>query len=375
MTWSKSSTNRLALLLIGAALAGGGCASHTRPAPPPPIHGYVRLDVLTRLHPGWSGVSRYDAALGRLEAAARSLPPPDRPDQKIATLSALSPVTEGVGKALPTGDMNATAIRLRTVQQSLMDGLRSRREMARADQIHSREAVWRRQARQQFPTLVETAASEPDLELQLLQANVEALTRTLDGWKQSLPPAPKREALRVKVEADRARLQALIAERLAARDAIQAQQKAEALRRRQARLAYVQAQEDTLAARLRADDERILADQQARLARQRTALLAALARPSSVSVPFVGDAGVKTLPQGRGAAQAALSQASLTEAETRLSAQRARWVRYLYDDTQAAARDAADQHRWDVTFGPPRPGDRDLTQALAQAMAGGVWRL
>lgn len=373
--WSKSSTSKVALFLVGAALAGGGCASHTQPVPPPPIRGYVNLDALTRFHPGWSGVSQYDAALRRLEAAARSLPPPDRPDQKIATLPAWPPAVNQAGDLFPVADVKAAAVRLTSVQRSLIDGLRSRREMARADQLHSREAVWQREARQQFPALVETAASEPDLELQLLQTNVEALTQTLDGWKQSVPPAPKREALRVKVEADRARLQTLVSERLAARDAAQAQQRVEALRRRQARIAYVQAQGNELTARLRADDERILADQQSRLARQRAALLAALAQPSPVSVPIAGDAGTKALPRGPGTVQAALSQASLTEAETRLSAQRARWVRYLYDDTQAAARDAADQHRWDVTFGLPRPGDRDLTQALAQAMRAGVWRL
>ena len=190
-----------------------------------------------------------------------------------------------------------------------------------------------------------------------------------------MPPAPKREALRAKVEADRAKLEGLIAARIQARDAAQAQQEAESLRLQKARDAYVQTQADALETRLRAVDERVTTDQQVRLTQQRTALLGALARPAPVSVPLIGDAGTQTLPKGPGAAQAALSRASLVEAQARLGAQRARWIRYLYEDTRAAAQDTADGRNWDVTFGPPRPGDRDLTTTLAQAMKTGVWRL
>ena len=325
-----------------------------------------------RRHPGWSGVSQYDAALQRLQTAARSLPPTDRPDGKIAILPALPP---GVGaSALPATDAGQIGSRLTSVQRSLLEGLRSRRETARADQIASRQDAWRREARQQFPVSVETPMVQPDLELQLLQANVETLTKTLNGWKESVPPAPKREALRAKVEADRSRLQALIAARVQARDAAQARRASEANRLQDARAAYVQAQAKALGSRLQAGDGRYLVGQQGRLTQQRTSLLGALALPVSVAVPAAGDAGAQALPKGPGAASAALSKGSLIEAETHLSAQRARWVRHLHDDTKAAAQDAADQHNWDVTFGPPRPGDRDLTQEMMQAMRAGVWR-
>jgi len=378
-TWSSASTSRRLLRLLGPALLGpallGGCATHTRPVPPPPIRGYVNLDALTRRHPGWSGVGRYDAALRRLGAAARALPPADRPDQKIATLPALPPAAGEDGAALPTAAVSQAGNRLTAVQRSLLDGLRSRREMARADQIASRQDGWLREARQQYPIPTERAAIQPDLALQLLQANVEALTKTLDGWKEAVPPAPKRETLRAKVEAERARLQALIAARVQARDAAQARQEVEIRRLQEARTAYVQTQADSLESRLRDGDARFLAGQQARLTQQRTALLGALARPAPVSVPVAGDAGARSLSAGPGAGQAAFAGKSLAEAGTHLSAQRARWVRHLYDDTRAAAQDTADQQNLDVTFGPPRPGDRDLTPTLAQAMKAGVWRL
>jgi len=247
--------------------------------------------------------------------------------------------------------------------------------MARADQVASRQDGWVREARQQFPIVPETAALQPDLALQLLQVNVETLTKTLDGWKEAVPPAPKREALRVKVETDRARLQSLWAARVQARDVAKARQEAERRRLREARVAYVQTQADTLESRLHTGDERFITGQQARLTRERTALLGALAQPAPVLVPVAGDVGAQTLPKGSNVARAALAGKSLAEAEAHLGAQRARWVRHLYDDTRAAAQDMADQRNMDVTFGPPRPGDRDLTPTLVQAMREGVWRL
>lgn len=363
----------MALACFG--LLSAGCATHTRPAPPPPLRGYVDLDALTRLHPGWSGVGRYDAALRRLAEAARSLPPADRPDQKIAMLSALPPAPTTVGAALPAADVALEGTRLRNIQRSLLDGLRSRREMARADQIASQQAGWLRAARQQYPVSTGKVAIQPDLDIQLLQANVETLTRTLEGWKTSTPPAPKWEALRLKVEADRARLQSLIAVRVQAQGTLQARQEAEGRHLVEARAAYVQTQAGALESRLRESDKRFLTDQQGRLMRQRIALFGALALPNPVSVPAAGNAGVQTLPKGRSVMQAALAGKSLAEAEAHLDTQKARWVKHLYDDTKAAAQDTAEQRDWDVTFGPPRPGDQDLTQPMALAMRTGVWRL
>ena len=355
-------------------MLGGGCATHTRPPTPPPVRGYVNLDALARLHPGWGGLSRYDAALGRLEAAARSLPPADRPDQKIAVLPALPPAPVRAAEVSAV-DLGSAADRLASVQQSLLGGLSARRATARTDQIASQRDNWRRAARQLYAAPTGVAPTQPDLELQLLQANVETLTSTLNGWKESKPPAPEREALRAKVEADRARLEALIAARAQARDAERVREAAEVLRLREARIAYVRTQASTLESRLLSADDRYLSGQQARLTRQRDALLGALALPAPVGVAADGDAGAEALPKGRSAGQAALAQASLAAAEAHLTAQRARWVRHLNDDTLAAARDTAGQKNWDVTFGPPRPGDRDLTQPMAAALRAGVWRL
>ncbi|MDQ2801119.1 MAG: hypothetical protein M3Y13_15920 [Armatimonadota bacterium] len=377
MTWLSGSISRLIPALVGLALIGTGCGTQKRPAPPPVIRGYVNLDALIHRHPGWSGVSEYDAALHRLEMAARSLPPADKPDEKIATLPAL-PAMDGANSAVgPGSDVGQIADRLTVVQQSLLEAVRSRREMARLDQLRSQRDVWRREARLKFPAPTETTLTQPDLELQLLQANIETLTRTLDSklWTQAPPPAPKREALGAKVAADRARLATLIAERGQKAETLRAQYIADRQQVRQARADYAQAQADALAGRLRADDERVIASQQARLMRQRVTLLEALASPIALSVPTAGDAGAETLPQRRGNPQATLARASLAAATAHLQAQRTRWIKYLYDDTQAAARDAAGQRNWDVTFGPPRPGDRDLTQPLAQALASGVWQL
>jgi hypothetical protein len=381
MTWSNESinkitVNKITVVLGGLALAAiSGCAARNHPTVPPSLHGFVKLDVLTHQHPGWSGVGRYDSALSRLETAANTLPPPGRPDDKIATLPALAVEPGRAEAALSPVQLSQIRARLASVQLSLVAELRGRRELARADQLRGQEAVWRREARTLYPVSTASVPIVPDLELQLLEANVKVLTQTLNNWRESTPPAPDRKALRATVEANRARLETLISLRLQAQETAHAALLLETERLRAARRSYVQAQADTLEARLRGDDEHVIADHERRLARQQTALLGALVQPLSIDVPAAGDLAAKSLPTGRGAAQAALSQAGLMAAETRLRAQRARWIQYLYADTQAAARDTAGQRNWDVTFGLPRPGDRDLTQTLARAMTSGVWHL
>ncbi len=374
-TWSSALTSRRrGPLWVCLALALGGCAPHgQRAQAPPPTRGYADLGALVRRHPGWRGVGQYDAALGRLEALERTPPPAGEAGAGGATLPGLP--AQRAAASPPTGDAAREAARLTGVEQELLQSLRGRRGAARADQVRQQQDVWRREARLRFPLVAARAAIAPDLELQLLQANVETLTRTLDDWRLSPPSAPKRNALQAKVEAERARLDALLAARQAAVEADQLRRQAALAALRTARRAYVQAKTDALEGRLGADDARLIAARSGQLAGQRRALLLALSLPTPLGVPDAGDAGPRTLPGGRGRAQVALSQASLRLALVRLRAERARWVRFLYDDTQAAALDTAGQHHWDVTLGPPRAGDRDLTAALTRAMAGSVWHL
>jgi len=377
-TWSSASTSSparaLRACLLLALLVGGGCAPHgQRASAPPPTRGYADLGALVRRHPGWRGVGQYDAALVRLESLERTPPPAGLSGAGGAALPGLP--APPAGESLPTGDAAREAARLAGVEQELLQSLRGRRDAARVDEIRQRRDVWRREARLRFPLVAAKAVIVPDLELQLLQANVETLTRTLDNWRLSPPPAPRRDALRAKVEAERARLEALIAVRQAAVDSDAARRQAALTALRAARRAYVQAQADALEGRLGADDRRLIAARSASLAGQRRALLLALSRPSPLGVPDAGDAGARTLPGPHGQTRAALSQASLRASLARLRSERARWVRFLYDDTQAAALDTASQRHWDVTLGPPRPGDRDLTADLTRAMSGSVWHL
>ncbi len=342
------------------------------PPKPPPIRGSVNLDQLIRRHPGWSGVSQYDEALRRLDLAAHSLPQRARPDQKMAVLPAVSPLVP-FAETSPS-DVTQIGTRLASVQQSLLSDLQARREAARLDDIRQQQDVWRREARARFVLAPAAAPAAPDLELQLLQANVATLTQTVANWKLSVPPAPRLKELQAKVAAEQARLDALLAERAQQREAAQSRRRDEVQRVRDDRTAYVQAQAAALTTKLENEDAHQVDAQSGRLTQERFALLAALARPPVDSVPAAGFAGAETLPHGPGAIQASLSQASLTASETRLRTQRERWIKFLQDDTQAAAQDVAAKQGWDVTFGPPRPGDRDLTAALTQAMMSSVWR-
>lgn len=363
---SSGSISRAALLLLAAGLAGG-CASRPH-AVPRTVSGTADLTALVQSRPGWRGLAQYDAALSRLNTAAQNLPSAGSPDAEIASLP---PLVTGESAVINAPDRSRIAPHLSLVEQTLLGSLKDRRAAARAEQVRRQQEQWRREARQRFPVPVRTAEISTDLTLQLLQANVAALTRTLDYWNNASPPAPELDQLKRKVEADRGRLERLIADRIQMRDAARAARAAALQKVRRDRLDYVAAASAALSAGLEADDARVVSAQGQRLSAQRLALLTALARPDPVFVPTTGAAGVLTLPALPETGRASLSAASLDAARAKLTAQRARWVRLLYDDTQAAALDIAAQRHWSLTFGPPRRGERNLTGDLEQALAAG----
>ncbi len=372
--WGLGGSSR-ASFTFSVALAGlgllvcAGCADHAAPQPPRTVSGYASLSVLVQSRPGWRGLQRYDAALARLDGEVRSLPAAaGQADPKLAVLPALT--FTGAAGAGGQGTL-LTGQRLSAIEASLVSDLEDRRQMARAEQIRRQQELWRREARRLFPVPARTAEIGSDLDLQLLEANVAALSQTLAHWDNSVPPAPKLVQLKRKVEADRTRLQALIAGRIQTREAARAARAEMIKQTRQARLDYVSAQDAALSARLQAEDDRALSSRTLHLGTERQALLTALAAPEPAAVPAAGNTGVLALPRGPAALPATLSADSLRAARASLLAQRGRWAQYLYDDTRASAQDAAGKKHWNLTFGPPRPGDRNLTADLEQALGQG----
>ena len=261
------------------------------------------------------------------------------------------------------------------VQQSLVSGFRQRRELERQQQLRQERELRQREASRLFAVPGKEKAASPDLDLQMLQASIVLLTQTAANWNLSAPPAPKLAALRAKVIRDRANLETLLTERGQHREVEAAQRRAEIRAILNARTNYVEAQQAALAAHLAAEDAHVIAAQAARLNQERANLRESMARPDAIVTPDAGTAGKVLLPRGPGIVPASLSQASLAASEAHLRSQRARWLKFLRDDTVAAAKDTAQGQRWDVTFGPPRQGDRDMTAQMAQAMASGIWRL
>jgi len=217
---------------------------------PPPLRGTVNLARLMRSHPGWSGLGQYDDALSRLALAAAHLPAPGRADEALAVLPAL-PLTPLTTTAA-SGDTRQIGRRLNAVQNTLLDGLRGRREQARQAQLRQERELRVREANRMFLFSDGRMHTAPDLDLQLLRASIDSLSRTVAGWSQSAPPAPKLLALQRKVLADRARLEALVAERTRQREAAAAKGRLEVQNVLDARDRYVQARQDVLALRLAA---------------------------------------------------------------------------------------------------------------------------
>lgn len=358
---------------ICLALLVTGCGQK-KTALAPLLRGTVNLDILIKHHPGWNGVGQYDVALGRLEQASRQLPPAGRTDNTLGILPAL-PGANIIDAKTSVMGLSSTAIRLEATKHALLGSLRQRRELERLEQLRQEGELRQREANRLFTAATSEKPISPDLDLQLLSASVAALTKTVVNWDLSLPPSPKLNQLRAKVVLDRARLESLIAARAQQRAAAAQLQRIEAQSILVARADYVRMHQLALEARLISEDERLIAAQHARLSSEQSALLHALAQPETIGVPAAGNAGVLLLPRGPGTIPARLSQASLTASEVRLRLQRARWLNLLRDDTVSAVQDTAKAQHWEVTFGPPRPGDQDLTEKMTQALTTGIWRL
>ena len=378
MTWSSASISRAflgrcAILGLCVALLATGCARRQSVASLP-LRGTVSLDALIQHHPGWNGISQYDTALGQLAKAIRQVPPAGHTDDTIAILPALPGGNISAADASAIG-LASTANRLEAIKHALLSSLRQRRELERLEQLRQEGELRQREANRLFTIETSEKPILPDLDLQLLSASVAALTKTVGNWDLSLPPSPELKRLRAKVILDRGRLEALVAARAQQRAAAAQQQRDEAQSVLNARADYVRSHQLALEARLISEDERLIAAQQARLSSEQNALLHALSQPGAIGVPAAGNAGVLLLPRGPGIQPARLSKASLAASEERLRLQRARWLKFLRDDTVSAAQDTAKEQHWNVTFGPPRPGDRDLTEKMTQALTSGIWRL
>jgi len=355
------------------SMMGSGCGSQ-KTAPQVVQRGVVNLDILVRHHPGWSGVGQYDTELERLEIVKGGLQPTSQADERSAILPALM-VNTIPSTGLPQGYITGISRRLGSVQNTLITNLRQRRERERREQLRQERQFALSEANRLFAISVGNKEYFSDLDLQMLHASLTQLSITAANWSQSIPPAPILVALRAKILRDHARLETLLAERSAQRASAIEERRNEVATVRAARAAYVQGKMDILEARLMTDDEKLIAVQKSDLTESRAALLQILSRSEPVSVPPVGDVAALTLPRGPKTLAANLSPSSVASTKARLLAQRARWLKFLFDDTEAAAKDTAQAKHWDVTFGAPRPGQRDLTGSMAQAMAAGIWRL
>lgn len=378
MMWSSVSTNKgwAGLVLLAALTGMTGCASEKAAPSTPLVRGSVNLAALVQQHPGWRGVRQYDEALRRLQAVAR---------QKAgaaplgASLGALPPETglNGVAAASPSDAvLDQAQGRLEGIERTRLQRLRDRREAARQDQLAESRSLWTREARAQFPLPEpgDSGPTNPDLAIQLLRLNIQALTDTYDAWSKAKRPAPDLEALHRKIAQEQGQLSRLIDQRAAQQKAVLEARRVALARVREARTQRVETQAAQTEAALRADDERLIAHQQALLSAQLASLMQTGDARRAGLVPPAGDLGAQSL-SALSTPGAALSAQSVQSAVANLEAQRSRWIAFLYDDTRAAAQDAAGRQHWQISFASPQPGERDLTAPMAQALARTVWRV
>ena len=372
-------------LLVLSALCLCGCDGHARrAASPAPVFGTANLNVLVKSHPGWRGVEQFDGALRRLQSAQGTAAAGANP--ALASL----PAENASAPPLPPAVREGQRQRLLILQARQVVRLRDRRSRARQAQITALRAGWMQQAegryaqdtamaQARYVRRVRAALEQDSVRRLNLVLQVRALENTVGAWKLSTPPTPElnqAKALLAKKQSELASLDmaqgGMLAEAKAERESSLAQA-------RLVRDAFVNAQTQETEARLLAQDETQAAALAQRLTRQLQELLAAQEQFTVPTVSAAGGLAAESLPNGPvpqalTAQQAARSEASLSAARNRLAAQRTRWVKFLYDDTRAAALDAARQHGWRLTFSGPRAGLTDLTPQVARTLSQDVWK-
>ena len=384
MMWSNASTNKrlrafrsrfLLFSLLAGLIGAAGCATE-KTAPPPPLRGSVNLAVLVQRHPGWRGVRQYDEALRRLQAAAGQSSGAARPGASLGVLPPETGLNSGGSLAPSDARLDQAQGRLEGIERTRLERLRARREAARGDQLAENRSLWTREARTKFPLPEpdDSGPTNPDLQIQLLRLNIQTLTDTYNSWNKSKRPAPDLEALRGKIAEEQNQLSQMTAQQAAQQKAIVDARRTALARVRQARAQYVETQSAQTEAALYKDDEALIAHQQGLLSAQLASLMRTGDAKRAGLVPAAGSLGAQSL-SALSTPNAALNARSIQSAQAHLQAQRSRWVAFLYDDTRAAAQDAAGQKHWQISFAAPQPGERDLTGPLAQALADTVWRV
>jgi len=342
------------------------------------------LDVLVRSHPGWPGVAQYDLALTRLRNASVRL---DRPAED-AVLAVL-PADTATAPPSPVALVRGEAQQLEAVRQAQVAQVRERRALARQRQIALLQEAWRREARAAYvrqareaqgiylrrvrETLADNDARSLNLSLQ-----IKALQDIVAGWKASTPPTPRLTQARADLAQKQAQLAQLETARSQALQTALAERHAAIARAAAERDASVQRLTGQKEAALRLQDERQTRAFAQSLVRQEQALLKSQSVQAAVPVAPAGPLGAEALPPARSApalspGSTAKSLRQLQMAQTRLLAQRARWLAFIYDDTRAAALDAAQKRHWTVTFAKAGPGIA-LTAPLAKILASQGWK-
>jgi len=377
---SINNAARLSLVLVAVFLASG-CGRHAVPAvAPAPLRGHADLNVLVRRHPGWAGVLQYDQTLARLTEAATQ-PAPTLPlDVGLGTLP---PVDAGI-TLTPALALEAERRRLSGIAQAQIVRLGAQLARNRSKQLAQERESWVKAAQKDYAQTVVLAQADyaqrvTDLtdERHARRVNlvlqIRALDKIVKAWDVSIPPTPELN----KAKADLARKLAELAafdasqdralvEARAARDETLAQA-------RKTREASVETQALSKEAALNHKDELQMAKFGADLSLQQLRLLRQAQSLKAVPVSPAGSLTAQSLPPDTGGHLGA-AETKLRVARSRLVAQRARWIAFLYDDTRAAALDVAGQRHWIVSFGPGQPQGADLTAPLAQALTASVWK-
>jgi len=366
------------LLALCLFLAITGCGKKAAQWLGTPKSGSVDLSRLAPRNPAWSNVVFYDKLIA-------SLPPVTVGSEWTGSKTATLPAVASLGETRTDLALAQERTRLDLVKRREVTELTQRLAEARQYRLRVEGFAWRREQRTktnadiqrinaEYTQRVADRTQQVDAKLVTLKLQVDALEKLTKLWDPSKPPSPDLVQARADLIVKRKQLDAAVAQQKALFAALSAdhareleaarKQGAEAVdeihRQREADYKTADAAEvDKARARLQGSMDNVLDEVSA--AENRSWIDASPPPAKTLAYQWPQP------PLGE------LEADRVTEL-SRLTAERQRWIDYVYGDTKRAVADIAAANHWRISYLPSGKKSPDMTAQVAAALASKRWR-
>lgn len=344
-----------------------------------PKSGSVDLSRLAPRNPAWSNVVFYDKMIA-------SLPPVTVGAQWTGSKAASLPAVVSLGETKTDLALAQERTRLDLVKRREITELTQRLSEARQYRLRVEGFAWRREQRAktnadiqrinaEYTRRVADQTQQVDAQLVTLKLQVDSLEKLTKLWDASKPPSPELVQARADLIVKRRQLDAAVAQQRALFAALSAGHARELEVARKQGAEAVDEIHRQREAEYKAADVAEVEKARARLQGSMDSVLDEVAAAESRSWIEASPPPAKTLAYQWPQPPLGELQADRVTELSRLTAERQRWIDYVYGDTKRAVADIAAVNHWQISYLPSGKKSTDMTAQVATALASKRWRV